>query len=532
MSTYTQVEKNGLFQLTDAARAELISSKYYNEDLAPTSVSQRTWTTYNISMLWVGMAICLPSLTLATGLVTAGISPWLAILNVAIGNLIILIPIQLNSQIGCKYGLSFPGLARLTFGSRGAQIPVLSRAITACGWVSVQAWVGGGAVAAIIGCFIHKFSDQNWTINLPSWGGIQSHSAGTFIGYAIFFAVMTWIAYKGINKIKLIQNIGGPLLLILLVGLFIWSLKIGNDAGFSFAEIMSRKSTLSGKSFAAAYLAGLMGNIAFWAMMSLSIPDFSRYAKSQKAQFKGQLYGMPIPMTFCAFIGAFYAQSATMFNTANGLNQGDPDWYDPFDVISVLYNIDNKIIVLITAIGVMAATLTTCVSANMVAPANGFTNVSPTKISYKRGVLITMFISFFVLQAWWIYGSGNEAYLIWLNAYGSVLAPLAAIFIADYFICKHRRIDVAGLFKGADGRYWYSNGFNPAAIISWAAAFVLPLFTYFGMDGSFWEIINSVSYIWSFIIGFILYVLLMQTKMGKSSYVTSEEHESFTERIL
>ena len=180
----------------------------------------------------------------------------------------------------------------------------------------------------------------------------------------------------------------------------------------------------------------------------------------------------------------------------------------------------------------MAATLTTCVSANMVAPANGFTNVSPTKISYKRGVLITMFISFFVLQAWWIYGSGNEAYLIWLNAYGSVLAPLAAIFIADYFICKHRRIDVAGLFKGADGRYWYSNGFNPAAIISWAAAFVLPLFTYFGMDGSFWEIINSVSYIWSFIIGFILYVLLMQTKMGKSSYVTSEEHESFTERIL
>ena len=159
MSTYTQVEKNGLFELTDAARAELVSSKYYNEDLAPTSVSQRTWTTYNISMLWVGMSICVPSLSLATGLVSAGISPWLAILNVALGNIIILIPIQLNSQIGCKYGIPFPGFARLTFGNRGAQVPALLRALTACGWTSVQAWVGGGAVAAIIGCFVPRFSD-------------------------------------------------------------------------------------------------------------------------------------------------------------------------------------------------------------------------------------------------------------------------------------------------------------------------------------------------------------------------------------
>ena len=174
MSTYTQVEKNGLFELTDAARAELVSSKYYNEDLAPTSVSQRTWTTYNITMLWVGMAICIPSLSLASGLIGMGVSPWLSVLNVALGNLIILIPIQLNSQIGTKYGIPFPLFARLTFGTRGAQLPAILRAITACGWTSVQAWVGGGAVAAIIGCFAKSFADATWTIGLPSWGGIQT----------------------------------------------------------------------------------------------------------------------------------------------------------------------------------------------------------------------------------------------------------------------------------------------------------------------------------------------------------------------
>ncbi|MEG2200323.1 MAG: cytosine permease, partial [Anaerovorax sp.] len=150
MSQYTQKENGGLFELTDAARAELIDSKYYNEDLSPTSISQRTWTTYTITNLWIGMSICIPSLSLSSALITMGVSPWLAVLNVALGNLIVLIPIQLNSHAGTKYGLPFPVFARLTFGGIGAHIPALLRGIVACGWTAVQAWVGGGAVAAIL----------------------------------------------------------------------------------------------------------------------------------------------------------------------------------------------------------------------------------------------------------------------------------------------------------------------------------------------------------------------------------------------
>ena len=529
MSTYTQVEKNGLFELTDAARAELVSSKYYNEDLAPTSVSQRTWTTYNISMLWVGMSICVPSLSLATGLVSAGISPWLAILNVALGNIIILIPIQLNSQIGCKYSIPFPGFARLTFGNRGAQVPALLRALTACGWTSVQAWVGGGAVAAIIGCFVPRFSDPQWLISLPSWSGMQHAACGTFIGYIVFIIFCGWVAYKGMDQIKWVQNIGGPILIILMIGLMVWSIKIGSDAGYSFGEIMNQKSTLTGHDFTLAYLTGLMGNIAFWATMALNIPDFSRYARSQKDQFRGQLYGMPVPMAFCAFVGALYAQSAMLANQASGAVEGTRGWYNPFDVISVLYNIDNKIIVFITAIGVMIATVTTCVAANIVAPANGISNIAPTKISYKKGVLITIFIAFFILQAWWIYGDGG-AYFTWMNAYGTILAPIAAIFIADYFFCKQRRVDVSSLFKSEDGRYWYSNGINWAAIIAWVVAFIFPLLTYFGASGAFFVFVNSINYIWSFVIGFVVYIILMKTSLAGKSFVTEEEHEAFTDR--
>lgn len=522
MSNYTQVEKNGLYELTEEARAELSSSPYYNDDLAPTSVSQRTWTTYNISMLWVGMAICIPSLALASGLIGMGVSPWLSVLNVALGNVIILIPIQLNSRIGTQYGIPFPLFARLTFGTRGAQIPAILRAITACGWCSVQAWVGGGAFAALIGLFVAKFHDANWILNLPSWGGFQPTSGATFIGYIFFMLFILWVAYNGLENIKWVQNIGSPILIIVMIALLAWSANLASGAGYSFGQVMNQGNdyTLINQNggMAFVYLSGLMGNIAFWATMALNIPDFSRYAKSQKVQFLGQLIGMPVPMFCCALVGAFFAQATKVaYGTAM------------FDPTGVFYQLNNKVVIAVAAVGTIMATITTCVAANVVAPANGFSNINPKKISYKAGVVITLILAFFVLQAWWIYGSGS-AYFTWMNAYGTILAPIAAIFIADYFIVKKGRIDVADLFRGPEGRYWYKGGFNSAAIIAWIVAFILPLMQYFGVHGSFWTFINSINYVWSFAIGFFLYIILMRGDAAKKSMVSEEELEAFTER--
>lgn len=532
MATYTQKSRGGLYELTDAARAELVSSKYYNEDLAPTSVAERTWTTYNISMLWVGMAICIPSLSLASGLIGMGVSPWLAVLNVALGNIIILVPIQMNSHIGTKYGIPFPLFARLTFGSKGAQLPALLRAITACGWCAVQAWVGGGAVSALIGVFAKGFNNLEWEMSLPSWGGFQVVQAGTFIGYIIFMAFIAWVAYKGMEQIKWVQNIGGPILIVVMIALLAWSAVKASAAGYGFWEVMNQPNDdaliAGGGGFALVFLGGLMGNIAFWATMALNIPDFSRYARSQKDQFWGQLIGMPIPMAFCAFVGAYFAQSTKLAELYINPETGQAEAL--FDPTYVFYYLDNPIIVLISAFGVIMATITTCVAANVVAPANGISNISPKRVSYKMGVIITVLVAFFILQAWWIYGTG-AAYFTWMNAYGTILAPVAAIFIADYFIVKKKRVDVAGLFIGEGGRYWYSGGINWAAIISWAVAFIIPLLPYFGAGGGFLIFVNSINYIWSFVIGFFLYIILMQTGLAKNSSISEEEYKSFTEEV-
>lgn len=528
MSKYTQQEKNGLYELTPEATAELSNSQYYNSDLAPTTVNERTWNAFSICNLWVGMSICVPSLALASSLVALGISPMLAVVNVILGNLIVLVPIQLNSKIGTKYGIPFPIFSRMTFGNKGTQLPTFSRSIIACGWTAVQSWVGGGAIAALIGVAIPMFSDQNMKVALPGNDGVV---VGQLIGFFLFMLLVFFVAYNGMEKVKWVQNIGGPILIIVILGLLLWSLNAISGSGHSIGDVFAvgNDPTLIEQNggFGFVFMAGLTGNIAFWSTMALNIPDFSRYAKSQKSQFMGQLVGMPIPMALCAFVGALFAQ-ATKYTVGEAL----------FDPTSVFYYVDNKLLVIICAFGVIMATITTCVAANVVAPANGFSNISPKKISYKKGVIITCLIATFITQPWWIYGSGASYIFNWLNNYGTIIAPVAAILIADYFICKKQLVDVAGLYQGEGGRYWYSGGWNKNAMIAWGVSFIIPLLgntalkyhAGSGLKPNFIQFLAANGYMVSFVIAIVVYVALMKSAQGNVSYgfVSQEEHKGFT----
>lgn len=503
MSQYTQKETGGLYELTDAARAELIDSKYYNEDLAPTSVSQRTWTTYHIASLWVGLSICIPSFTMASSLVALGLSPWLAVCNVALGNIIILIPIQLNSHAGTKYGIPFPVFSRMTFGSIGAHIPSLSRALTACGWCAIQSWIGGAAIVTMI------------AVLAP---GFQTSPAAKFIGFGLFLIIVYFITIHGSEAIKFLESIGAPILVALTLGLLVWAYLLHSGNGFTIAETIHAGTDIalvtSKGGFCYVFLAGLTANIAFWATMALNIPDFSRYAKSQKAQFRGQLYGMPLMMAVCAFIGAYFAQSTKLvFGTA---------MFDPTDVLPLL---NSKTLSFVVALFVVLATLTTNIAANVVAPANGFSNVSPKRISYKTGVLLTCILSI-LYRPWWIFGGAGEYIFGWLDTYGGILAPIAAIFIADYYAVKKRNIDVMALFQGNGGRYWYTGGWNWKAVISWAAGFILPTLGNFGVSSLSWVAANG--YLFGFGIGFGVYYLLM--RRPHASFISEEECLAMTER--
>ncbi len=530
MHEITQLRKGELIELSPLAEEELKESKHYNPDLAPTRLKDRTWTTRDVADLWLGLSVSIPALALASSLVALGVSPLLSIINVILGNLIILIPIQLNSHVGTKYGIPYPIYARLTFGTAGAQLSSVSRSIIGCGWAAIQSWVGGGAIAALIGIAIPFFSNQNATIALP---GNDKVVIGQFIGFIIFVLICGWVAYNGMDKIKFVQNVGGPLLIVVILALFAWSAITITSTGHSVFDVFTagNNEELINKNggFAFVYLAGLTGNIAYWATVALNIPDFSKMAKSQKDQFNGQMIGMPIPMAICAIAGALFAQ-ATLYKYGEA----------SFDPTTVFYYVDNKIAILICSVGVIVATLTTCVAANIVAPSNGWSNLAPQKISFKKGVIITIIISVFVTQPWFIYGSGAAYIFTWLNNYGTIIAPVAAILCADYFVCKEKRVDICSLYMGNDGRYKYSNGWNWCAVIAWAVSFILPLLgnTVFAYAGSgrttpnLMDMIAANGYIFSFVVAFVVYVALMKSSafgtMADKGFVSEKEHEEMT----
>ena len=511
MSKYTQKERGGLYELTDAARAELIDSKYYNKDLAPTSLSERNWSTYHIAALWIGMSVCLPSFAMASSLVGLGLSPWLAVINVALGNIIVLIPIQLNSHAGTKYGIPFPVFARMTFGTVGAHIPALSRAITACGWNAIQSWIGGAAVVSLVAVFVPSFREL---------GSAQ------YIGFFVFLAAVCYIAANGARAIRLLEAVSAPILIALTVGLFVWSLLLANGAGFGFGDVIQASTNHdvvnSNGGLIYIFLGGLTANIAFWATMALNIPDFSRYAVNQKAQFRGQIYGMPLAMAVCAFVGAFFAQATSLVGIVNA------DGSAVFDPTVALKYLPYPALTFVVAIGVLVATITTDIAANVVAPANGFSNISPKRVSYAFGVVISCVIAV-VYQPWHIFG-GPGAYIFgWLDVYGGILAPIAAIFIADYYIIKKRNVDVMALYQGREGRYWYQGGWNLRAIAAWICGFILPtLGNTVLKDKAVFSWIAANGYILGFVIGLIAYIIFMKSETA--SFISEAEEAAITER--
>lgn len=495
----TQREVNGLYELTESARMALKDNVYYNDDLAPTKLEERTWGTYHIAALWVGMSVCIPTYMMASGMMAAGLSWWQAILNIALGNLIVLIPMQLNSHAGTKYGIPYPVFARLSFGIKGAHIAAIARAIIAAGWFGIQTWIGGGALNGVI------------SVMSPAWG---AWSGGIWVSFFVFWGLNVFIAYKGPEAIKFMESWGAPILGILSVGLMIWAYMGVTSMGKSVADILSMPATYEPGQFWSVFLPGLTANIGFWATLALNIPDFSRYAKTQKDQFMGQLLGLPTTMAAFAFVGVFVTG-------ATGIIFGEFLW----DPVAVVAKIGSPIAAFLGAVGIAVATLTTNIAANVVAPANGISNLNPKKISFRMGAVITG-LAGIAIMPWKLLSSASAYIFGWLGTYAIFLGPLAGMYIADYYIFRKKVIDLDDLFRGEESRYWYGNGINPRAIYTWILSCILPLLGKI-IPSLRWFADNG--WIVGFILALIIYPILM--KSDTSSLVSEEEEMQITERV-
>ena len=466
-------------ELIDTDLSGISDSSLINEDLAATKVSQRTWGTYNIAALWIGMSVCIPTYLLASGLIAAGMNWWQALMTIALGNVIVLIPMVLNAHAGTKYGIPFPVLARASFGTLGSNIPALLRAIVACGWFGIQTWIGGQAFNSLI------------IIVLPAWA---IFSWGPAIGFMLFWGMNVYFIVKGTESIRWLESFAAPFLIVMGLALLYWAWSNGGG----FGTILSQPSKFQTTSeFWKFFIPSLTGMVGFWATVSLNIPDFTRYAKSQKSQIIGQAIGLPPTMALFSFIGiAVTSATVVIF--------GEAIW----DPVVLLSKFHNPVIVFLSLLSLIVATLTTNIAANVVSPANDFANLFPKKINFVKGGLITAVIGIVMMP--WKLLSDFSAYIFgWLIGYSSFLGPIAGILICDYFLVRNQHLEVKDLYI-RNGIYEYKNGFNPKAIIALAAGVFVALI---GLIIPSLHFLYDYAWFVGFAVSFVLYYFLMKKKL-------------------
>jgi len=468
--------------------------RLWNEDLAPVPPEKRTWTWWNVAALWIGMAVCITTYTLASSLIQQGMNWWQATLTIFLGNAIVLVPMTLNSHPGTAYGIPFPVLLRAPFGTLGSNIPALMRGLVACGWFGIQTWVGGAAIHATAAVIL-GFDPRDGR-PLP----FLDITPGELTCFLIFWAVNVWFIVRGMDSIKWMEAASAPFLLLVGLGLVAWAWRAADGFGPIFAQ-PSRFA--SGAEFWPVFGSGLTAMIGYWATLSLNIPDFSRYARSQRDQVVGQALGLPTTMTFYSFIGIVVTSATVVIF-------GEAIW-DPVQVIARFGNPWLSALALVT---LAVATLSTNIAANVVSPANDFSNLAPRHVSFRTGGLITAAIGV-LMMPWKLYRDPTGYIFTWLIGYSALLGPIAGIMIADYFVWRRRHLAVADLYR-TDGIYRYSGGFSLVAFAVLALA-VLPNLPGFLVRVGAAEaaafpawLVAAYHYAWftGFSLGFVLYCLL------------------------
>ena len=446
----------------------------YNDDLAPTTPANRTWGTYNYIALWFSMSMEVTTYMLASSLIAGGMNWKQAIFTILLGNLVVLIPMLLNAHAGTKYGIPFPVFVRASFGTRGANLPAMLRALVACGWFGIQSWLGGQAIAAMLAVL--------WptTAHLPA------------VLWASFWLLNMFVVWCGVESIRFLQSFSAPFMLVMSLTLLFWMLHKAGGVGPMLSAPSRFHST---SSFLHFFFPSLTAMVGYWATLSLNIPDFTRYAKSQDSQIVGQAFGLPVAMTLYSFIGiACTSASETIF--------GEPVW----SPITLLGRFHQPLAALLALVALLVATLNVNIGANVVSPSNDFSNLAPRLINFRTGGLITGFLGL-AMMPWKLMSTFGTYIFGWLIGYSGLLGPVAGIMVVDYFLIRGTHLDAASLYRRG-GLYEYSRGINPRAIVALVAGVFVALIGLAVPPVRF--LYDYAWFVGFFVAGLIYYVLMLR----------------------
>jgi NCS1 family nucleobase:cation symporter-1 len=431
-----------------------------NPDLAPTTPGQRTWGLWHYAALWVGMSVCIPTYMLAASMIASGLNWWESLSIILLGNAIVLVPMLVTGHAGTRYGIPFPVFARASYGVRGAHLPAILRSLVACGWFGIQTWVGGLAVSALAATL--------W----PGWaelgGGARfmSHGVPEYLGFFLFWLVNLYFVWAGTESIKWLETLSAPFLIVTGLALLGWAASRAGGVGPALAASNRLVGAVDGDagapSLVGVFLPWLTAMVGYWATLAINIPDFTRFARSQKAQAAGQALGLLATMPLFAFIGIAVTGATLVL-------WGEAIW-NPVDLLARLTaESGSALLGALALIVLVVATLTTNIAANVVSSANSFSNLAPGRISYRAGGLAAAAIGVLIFP--WLL---LDRYQGWLLSYSGLLGAVGGVIVSDYLLVRRGHLVVDDLYRRG-GVYGYRGGINHSAIAATLAGVVVSL---------------------------------------------------------
>jgi nucleobase:cation symporter-1, NCS1 family len=425
----------------------------YNHDLAPTAPEGRTWGVFSLFAMWMSDVHSVGGYTFAASLFFLGLTGWQVLISMTVGIVAVYFLMNLIGKPSLKYGIPFPVMARVAFGVMGANLAAIVRGIVGIVWYGVQTYFASKAVQVLILTLAPSAEamTHNNVFGLSTLGWIS------FI-FMWFFQLVIFLS--GMERIRRFIDFCGPVVYVAMFILAIWML---SQTGLSSLNLqLSPPAATTGATI------GVMANatmliIAYFAALLLNFGDFARFGKDERAMKIGNFLGLPVNFLVFSIIAVVV--------TAGTLKVFGQAIMDP---VLIVEKIGNPIVAVIGAITFIVATMGINIVANFVSPAYDISNLSPEKINFKLGGLITSILS--VLVCPWQFVASPSAITLFVSIFGSVLGPMFGIMVADYYLVKREVVKLDDLYTlSPSGSLYYDGGWNHKALIALAVSGALSI---------------------------------------------------------
>ena len=418
---------------------EGLSPRLYNEDLAP--AEQRTWTFYSLFAMWMSDIHSIGGYKFAAGLFVLGLGAGNVFLSLTFGIIIAFMLMNLSGWMGQATGLPYPVLARIAFGTFGANVPALIRGFVAIAWYGIQTYLASNAVVILI-LKLAPGLEKNHLLTKQEFLGL---SLIGWIAFLLMWALQLLLLRNGMETIRRFQDWAGPAVWVVMALLTVYILyRAGWQVNLNLSNRTPEFGTLH------AFLAATALTVSYFSTLMLNFCDFSRNAPDRRSVTRANLWGLPV--NFIAF------SVVSVLVTAGTYEVYGDHIFDPVEVVG---RIDSMLAAILGAVTFAVATLGINVVANFVSPAYDLANAAPKHIDFKKGGLISACIALVILP-WQLY-KNPVVVNIFLEGVGAVLGPLFGIIMVDYFILRRQKVLVQDLFK-EEGHYTYAKGWNMKAV--------------------------------------------------------------------